>query len=350
MVARGVEGAEQRLGRRLPHPVELVENHQRVVAGLAGHGAELPQRVDEAPRPRVRIGSGDADNRRWLLGTGQRDAVEAAAESRGQRPGESGPAGPGGPAETQDPGRGGGGAFRASVGGGLTCHQVIERLVLLLGAADVFPVERLPHPRRRDRPLRRPPPRQLLHHLGPRLRGDRRGVRRMEAHDTVALPGERIPHRVGQRVVPRRAQDPGNREVEPVRLEPRRLAGVGDDGDRGGAADVAGLHPAARHELADGAEPAVSPRTPGSHVWSRTTARTAASVTSTSPAVSGPDGCATGAADAGVMAAFPPSSLRVQKPVLSPLASSCSAQRVRRAMSTFSSSVYPGASMTSSRS
>ena len=59
VVARGVERAEQRLGRRLVHPVELAENHQRVVAGLAGQGAELPQRVDEAPRTRGWIGSGD---------------------------------------------------------------------------------------------------------------------------------------------------------------------------------------------------------------------------------------------------------------------------------------------------
>ena len=58
------------------------------------------------------------------------------------------------------------------------------------------------------------------------------------------------------------AQDPGNREVEPVRFQPRRLAGVGDDGDRGSPADVAGLHPAARHELADGAELAREPAIP----------------------------------------------------------------------------------------
>ena len=95
VVARGVEGAEQRLGRRLPNPVEFAENHQRVVGSLAGQGAELPQGVDEAPRPRVWSGSGDAENRRRLLGPGQRDASEAAAERRGQRPGESGPAGPG---------------------------------------------------------------------------------------------------------------------------------------------------------------------------------------------------------------------------------------------------------------
>ena len=58
VVARRVERAEQRSGRRLAQPVELAEDDQGVVAGPARQGAELPQSVDEAPRPRVRRGAG----------------------------------------------------------------------------------------------------------------------------------------------------------------------------------------------------------------------------------------------------------------------------------------------------
>ena len=56
----------------------------------------------------------------------------------------------------------------------------------------------------------------------------------------------------------------------PVRREPRRVDGVGDDDDRGGPAGV--VHPVARHELADGAELVREPPHPGSQVWSRITA------------------------------------------------------------------------------
>ena len=187
VVARGVERPEQRVGRRLAQPVELAEDDQRVV-GVAGQGAELPQGVDEAPRRRVGRRSGDAENTCRLLDAGQRDAGEPAAEGRGQRPGEAGSADAGWTAETQDGGRVGLGDGRASLRGRVTGHQVVERLVLLPGAADVFPVKRLPQPCRRVEPFLRPPPRQLLHQLDPRLRGDGRGVRRMQAHDAVAFP------------------------------------------------------------------------------------------------------------------------------------------------------------------
>ena len=71
VVARGVERAEQRVGRLLAQPVQLAENDQRVVAGVAGQGAELPQGVDEAPRRRVGRGSGDAENPCRRLDAGQ---------------------------------------------------------------------------------------------------------------------------------------------------------------------------------------------------------------------------------------------------------------------------------------
>ena len=72
------------------------------------------------------------------------DAYEASAERYGQRPRERRPPDAGRPAETQDRGRRDVGVGPVSLGGGLTGHQVVERLVLFSGAADVFPVERPP--------------------------------------------------------------------------------------------------------------------------------------------------------------------------------------------------------------
>ena len=106
--------------------------------------------------------------------------VRPAPERRGQRPGESGPAGAGWTVETQDLCSGGVGAGRGSLRGCVTGHQVVDRLVLLPGAADLFSVKRLPPARRRVEPLLRTPPGQLLHHLDPHVRGDGLGVRRID--------------------------------------------------------------------------------------------------------------------------------------------------------------------------
>ena len=73
----------------------------------------------------------------------------------------------------------------------------------------------------------------------------------MQAQDPVPLTRQHVPHVVGQRVVTRRSQQLRHRDVATDAVETRGLAGVGDDGQRRG---VAGLHPAARHGLADDAE------------------------------------------------------------------------------------------------
>ena len=130
---------------------------------------------------------------------------------------------------------------------GVASHQVVERLVLLPLAAQVFPVEGPPQQSRRGEPLLRPPPRRSLDHFDPHGRGGRLGVGRMQTQDAVAVPRERVPDGVGQRAEPRRSQDLRHGDVAPGRVEPGGIVGVGDDGDRGG---VAGLHPAARQELA----------------------------------------------------------------------------------------------------
>ena len=137
----------------------------------------------------------------------------------------------------------------------------------------------------------------------------------------------------------------------PVRREPRRVDGVGDDDDRGGPAGV--VHPVARHELADGAELVREPPHPGSQVWSRITARTAASVTSTAPAGCDPDGFATGTADADVNTVTPnggrpagkrPGSAPAGRAVELPRASEAGASEVLRLRGATSAVVTPGGS------
>ena len=74
----------------------------------------------------------------------------------------------------------------------------------------------------------------------------------MQAEDPVPLSRQRVPHPIGQQAcVPRRSQGLRHRDVAAARCEPIGLVGVGDDGQRAG---VAGVDPAARHELADGAQ------------------------------------------------------------------------------------------------
>ena len=94
MVARGVDRAEQRVGRRLAQPVELAEKDQRVVSAPVGRGAETPQGVREASRRRVGGGPGDPVNRRRVLDAGQGDPGRTAGRWRRPAPARTRPCRP----------------------------------------------------------------------------------------------------------------------------------------------------------------------------------------------------------------------------------------------------------------
>ena len=164
-------------------------------------------------------------DRRGVRGAGQRDADEPAGEGRGQRPRERGPADAGRPGKAEERGRDAVAGRRVCLRRGLAGHQVVQRLVLLTAAADVFPVEGLPKEHRVEPLLHLPAPRESCRHLEPRLRGHRLGVGRMQAQDAVPLPRERVPDTVGQRVVPRRSQKLRHREAAAGRGETGGLAG-----------------------------------------------------------------------------------------------------------------------------
>ena len=369
----GSSCAEHGVGRRIGEPVELAEDDQRVVADPAGQGAEAPQGAHEASRRRVRGRGGrprEPPPQSWTPARGtrtnRRPREAASARANAVLPM------PGGPQETQDDGVIGGGAGRVTLCRGPAGHQVVDHLILLAVAADMLPVERPPQRRRRAEPFLRPPPRQLLHHLDPGGGGDRRGVGGLQARDAGPLARQRVTYVVGQRVVPRRSQDLGHGDV-------RRPAGSRRAASSASATMVTGaasLFSTRRHATNRPTAPScrASSRTPASHVWPRITSRIAASVISTPPAGGGGDAArlspgrvtagsspsitsTAGGRRPGAAAAGAAGSPRVtagvpvqNAPALNPLTSSWSAQSLRRTMATFSSSLYPDASMTSSRS
>ena len=222
----GSSASEQRLGRRLVQPVELAENHQPVVADVAGRGPSCPRASTRRPRPASgagpampRIAAGSSAPASGTR-TKRRPRAAARARAKGILPVPAGPQ----RHRTLTAAAGASPRLRRRQ---LARHQVVDRQVLLPVAADVFPVKRLPHLRRRGGPLRRPPPRQLLQRVD-RREVRRRPTTRSRSRESATRTGSGSePYRGGPRI-------PADPEVEPVRLDPRRLVGGGDDGDRGG--------------------------------------------------------------------------------------------------------------------